>query len=97
LSQTIVQGELRGRLGFKGVTITDALEAGALTSIGSIPERGVRVAEAGMDLLLYSAKDVSEGASGLDGLVNALESGRLDRATFEAAAERVIALRQQTG
>ena len=32
----IVRGELRGRLGFGGVTITDALEAGALKSYGTI-------------------------------------------------------------
>jgi beta-N-acetylhexosaminidase len=93
LSRTIVQGELRERLGFGGVTITDALEASALTPFGSIGERGVRAAEAGMDLLLYSAKDVSQGTAGVDALVTALETGRLDRATFEAAAERVIALR----
>ena len=30
LSPNVVQGELRGRLDFTGVTITDALEAGAL-------------------------------------------------------------------
>ena len=34
LSATIVQGELRKRLGFAGVTITDALEAGALKNFG---------------------------------------------------------------
>lgn len=30
-SPAVVQGELRDRLGFRGVTVTDALEAGALT------------------------------------------------------------------
>jgi Domain of unknown function (DUF5979) len=40
-----------------------------------------------------TGKDVSQGTDGPDGLVDALETGRLDRATFEAAAERVIALR----
>jgi beta-N-acetylhexosaminidase len=28
LSSAVVQGELRGRLGYRGVSITDALEAG---------------------------------------------------------------------
>jgi beta-glucosidase-like glycosyl hydrolase len=28
----VIQGELRGRLGYQGVTVTDAIEAGALNS-----------------------------------------------------------------
>ena len=35
MSSAIVQGELRQRLGFKGVTVTDALEAGALRAFGT--------------------------------------------------------------
>ncbi len=46
LSPTIVGGELRQRLGFTGVTITDALEAGALQPFGTIRNRA-RMAAAG--------------------------------------------------
>src|SRR6185437_9196635 len=35
LSPTIVGGELRQRLKFRGVTITDALEAGAIAPFGT--------------------------------------------------------------
>jgi len=35
LSPRIVRGELRGRLKFRGVTITDAIEAGALQNFGN--------------------------------------------------------------
>ena len=35
LSSAAVQGELRGQHGFTGVTITDALEAGALAAYGT--------------------------------------------------------------
>jgi beta-N-acetylhexosaminidase len=98
LSRTIVQGELRRRLGFRGVTITDALEAGALNPItASIPERGVLAADAGMDLLLFSGRNVSQGTGGVDALVNALDSGRLNRGTFRAAVQRVIKLREKIG
>ena len=34
LSRRVIQNELRGRLGFRGVTITDALEAGSLDAYG---------------------------------------------------------------
>ena len=39
LSRTVIETELRGRLGFRGVTITDSLAAGALRSYGSLPRR----------------------------------------------------------
>jgi beta-N-acetylhexosaminidase len=97
LSHKIVNDELRGRLGFGGVTITDALEAGALTPLGSISENAVRAAGAGMDLLMFAGKDPTTGAGGVDALVSALGSGTLDRAAFEASANRVIALRQRIG
>jgi beta-N-acetylhexosaminidase len=93
LSAAVVQGELRQRLGFTGVTITDALEAGALRSSGSLGNRGVLAAGAGMDLLLYAGRNVSDGVSGLSALVAALRSGKLSRSAFNASVARVLALR----
>ncbi|HMH93363.1 MAG TPA: glycoside hydrolase family 3 N-terminal domain-containing protein, partial [Streptosporangiaceae bacterium] len=93
MSARIVQGELRGRLGFGGVTITDALEAGALKSYGSIAHRALLAAQAGMDLILCSAQSTTEGTECLSGLEGGYGSGALPRAGFEAAAARVMALR----
>jgi len=93
LSATIVQGELRERLGFGGVTITDALEAGALSDFGGYAERGVLAARAGMDLILCSARDVSQGQVVVTVLADALDDGQLDAAAFDAAVQRVMALR----
>jgi beta-N-acetylhexosaminidase len=93
LSSTVVQGELRGRLGYQGVTITDALEAGALTAFGSYGQRAVLAAQAGMDLLLCSAQDPSEGQTVTSALASALDSGQLNSAAFDAAVQRVTALR----
>jgi beta-N-acetylhexosaminidase len=93
LSSTVVQGELRGRLGYQGVTITDALEAGALAAFGSYGQRAVLAARAGMDLLLCSAQDPSEGQEVTSALASALDSGQLGSAAFNAAAQRVTALR----
>jgi beta-N-acetylhexosaminidase len=93
LSPTIVQGELRGRLGFCGVTITDALEAGAIASFGTPGQTCVLAAQAGMDVLLASARDVTEGQAVVTGLAGALQSGTLDAGSFLAAVDRVTALR----
>ncbi|HET9381953.1 MAG TPA: glycoside hydrolase family 3 N-terminal domain-containing protein [Streptomyces sp.] len=92
LSPAVV-GELRNRLGFTGVTITDALEAGALSAFGTTGQRAVKAAAAGMDLLLCSARDVSQGAGAVTALRDALAAGTLDGAAFDAGAQRVAALR----
>ena len=61
LSSAVVQGELRGHIGWQGVTITDALEAGALSAYGNAGQRAVDAAEAGMDLLLCSCARLTQG------------------------------------
>jgi beta-N-acetylhexosaminidase len=93
LSSAVIQGELRGRLGYQGVTVTDAIEAGALTAFGSYGQRAVLAAQAGMDLMLCSAQDPTEGQAVVTALASALDGGQLDSATFTAAAQRVTALR----
>ncbi|MFD0636244.1 glycoside hydrolase family 3 N-terminal domain-containing protein [Catenulispora yoronensis] len=61
MSSTVVEQELRGRTGFKGVTVTDALEAGALQAYGGAGNRAFSAAAAGMDLLLCSSGDPAQG------------------------------------
>jgi beta-N-acetylhexosaminidase len=95
LSRRIIEGELRNRLGFDGVTITDALEAGALSAFGGIPNRSRLSAKAGADLLLYSAQDVTEGIAGHRALTRALRTGEINRSRFERSARRVLQLRRQ--
>lgn len=94
LSPNVVQGELRGRLDFTGVTITDALEAGALQPFGSTQHRALRAALAGMDLLLCAAQDVTQGEQASAELAADYTDGTLDGPTFLAAVNRVITLRQ---
>ncbi|MGZ9837570.1 glycoside hydrolase family 3 N-terminal domain-containing protein [Tsukamurella ocularis] len=61
MSRTILQTHLRGRLGFRGTIITDALEAGGLAAYGSTGNRAVAAVRAGADLLCCSARDVAQG------------------------------------
>lgn len=93
LSATIVQGELRKRLHFRGVTITDALGAGALEAYGGTSHRAVLAAGAGMDLLLCASQSVGEGVSAENALAGALRDGALSASTFDVAVVRILALR----
>jgi len=93
LSPTVIGQELRGRNAFTGVTITDALEAGAVSAFGPAGQRAVAAAGAGMDLILCSARDASQGEAATAALASALGSGQLDPAAFNAAVNRVTSLR----
>lgn len=94
LSRTVVQRELRGRVGFRGVTISDDLAAPAFAAHGGQPGAAVGAARAGVDLLLFAGT-----YDGADGAARALESAigtrRVDRGELEAGAARVMALRER--
>jgi len=92
LSPEIVTGVLRGRMGFKGVVITDALEMAGATSRGSYGEVAVQAIEAGCDLLLYS-KLTPGPDEALAALREALGSGRLAPERIAASLERIRKLR----
>jgi beta-N-acetylhexosaminidase len=92
-TRAIATGELRHRLGFEGVTITDALETPAVEHFGSTPEAAVAGARAGADLLLYAKLGSAQAA--WRALVKKLSAGALDRGEFERAAQRVLRLRSE--
>ena len=93
LASVVVQGELRKRLGYTGVTITDALEAGALRAYGGTAQRAVMAATAGMDLLLCSVQDPSQGIAAVTALTGAYRAGSLNRTKFRDSVRRILALR----
>jgi beta-N-acetylhexosaminidase len=98
LSPMVIQRELRSRLGYRGVAITDSLGAGALAGIEGFAERGRFAAVAGEDLVLCSAQSPShntpnDGVAALHGIAAAIASHETSRTAAEQAAARVIALR----
>ena len=95
LSRPIIRGELRRRLGFRGVTITDALEAGGLEDFGPIPHRGVLAARAGADLLLFSEQEIEEGVAGYGELRRTFQGGSMDEREFHGSVGRVLRLRNE--
>jgi beta-N-acetylhexosaminidase len=93
LSPAIVQGELQSRVGFQGVTITDALGAGALGAYGSVQNRTMLAARAGMDALLCTATKPLPAWKCVAGLQQGYQDGALPKATFEGQLAQVLALR----
>jgi beta-N-acetylhexosaminidase len=85
--------ELRVRLGFHGVSISDALGTVAVRAFGGPAEAGVAAARAGTDLLLFT--DYGAAAKANRALRRKLRAGRLDRERFERSVQRVLSLRHR--
>jgi len=92
-ARPIATGELRTRLGFEGVSITDALESVAVRAFGGPAKAGVAAVAAGVDLLLFA--DYGAGASAHRALVRRLRAGTADRVAAEESAGRVLRLRDR--
>lgn len=92
-ARPIVTGELRGRLGFDGVTVTDALGTVAVEDFGGPAVAGLAAVRAGVDLLLFN--DLNSAEAGWKALVSKLRARKLPRAEFEAAVQRVLDLREK--
>lgn len=85
--------ELRGRLRFKGVSVTDALDTPATARFRSAGRLGVETARAGTDIALF-AGTYSRGDRAARAMAAALRRGRLSRRAFERSVVRVLALRK---
>jgi beta-N-acetylhexosaminidase len=92
-SRPIATGELRTRLGFEGVSVTDALDTVAVRAFGGPAKSGVAAARAGSDLLLFTDLPAAEQA--WRALVARLRDGALDRGDFQRSAQRVLDLRAE--
>lgn len=91
LSNAIATHELRDRLGFEGVSVTDSLDATAARAFGSSGEIALAGARAGSGLLLFSSAD--HAAAAARALKHGLKSGKLDRGEFAESVQRVLELR----
>ena len=92
-TRQIATGELRGRIGFDGVSITDALESVAVRDFGGPGKVAIAGAEAGTDLLLFA--DYRGAATAYEEMLRGLRAGDLRRAPFETSAGRVLRLRHR--
>ncbi|PRY02639.1 glycoside hydrolase family 3 protein [Allonocardiopsis opalescens] len=93
-SPAVVGELLRGRLGFDGLVITDALEMRAASADIGLPEASVRALLAGCDLLCLGASQYEDVVAAIRAaIVAAVREGRLPVERLEDAAERVRRVR----
>ncbi len=89
LSKAMTTDYLREELGFDGVVITDSLRMKAITNEYDASEVGILVLEAGGDLILLP----DDFQSCYEGIINALDSGRLTEERIDRSLRRLFALK----
>ena len=90
LAPEVVSGLLREELAFGGVIVSDDLLAPAIALSRSRREAAVAASAAGVDLLLFAAREAPGIAAAL---VEATEAGELEAAELRSSCERVVALK----
>ncbi len=96
LSPAMIDGVLRGELGFQGVVVTDSLYMGALNQRWSVPQAAVLAIKAGADLVIgpYNPQLVQQTK---DALEQAVSNGTLSKARIDLSVQRVLTLKIQMG
>jgi beta-N-acetylhexosaminidase len=106
LSPTLIDGVLRGQLGYQGVVVSDAMEAKSVTEFmqqqgytdpaQAIGEASVRAILAGEDLIECPVNPVlAQGV--INAVTQAVISGRISQARLLESVRRIISLKVKLG
>ena len=98
LSPSVINGLLRGRLGYDGVVVTDDLQMDAIAAEYTLEEVVLRAIGAGADILLFGNNleyDPAIVAKVQAIIARAVEDGTISRARLEASWRRILKLKRQ--
>lgn len=93
VAPNILTGVLRDSLGFRGLTVTDALNMGGVVSKYGAGEATVLAFLAGADLLLMPVN----AAEAIDAMEAAVTSGRIPRERLDESVRRVLEWKKRLG
>ncbi|WP_201381569.1 glycoside hydrolase family 3 protein [Ktedonobacter sp. SOSP1-85] len=92
LSPNVVTNILRKQLNFQGVIISDTLWMGGVSNTYDLSHAAVLAVKAGTDLLL-GPRGLTETATMLEGLAQAVHSGTITTQQIDASVTRILALK----
>lgn len=93
LNHAVLTELLREDMGFDGLLFTDAMDMSAITRQHSAEEAAVRAVEAGADVILMPPSP----AQAIDGIVAAVESGRISEERIDASVRRLLQTKEAIG
>ena len=94
LSSAVIDGFLRGELGFRGLVFSDNLDMGAIANVYGSSESAVLALLAGNDVLLLGKGDYPASFAAV---VDAVKSGRIPRGRIEASVARILEAKRRLG
>lgn len=93
LSKTMIIDELRGRLGFEGVVISDSFVMGAITQRYAPSDVAVRFIQAGGDMILMP-ENLQEAYRGV---LAAVDGGAIEESRIDESVERILEVKKRAG
>ena len=93
LSKTMITDELRGRLGFEGVVISDSFVMGAITQRYAPGDVAVRFIQAGGDMILMP-ENLQEAYRGV---LAAVDGGAIEESRIDESVERILEVKKRAG
>lgn len=97
LSEPVMTGLLRQKLGFTGLAVSDDMGAmKAITDNYTPADAAVRAVQGGVDFLILSA-ELPQQRQARDGLLAAVKDGRISRERLEQAIRNVLTVKARFG
>ncbi|HEX7066240.1 MAG TPA: beta-N-acetylhexosaminidase [Bacillales bacterium] len=96
MSQKVITGMLRDKLGFDGVVITDDMTMGAIKENYKIDQAAVRSVKAGADIVLV-AFNYNQQISVLHALKQAVKDGEISKEQLNRNVRRILRLKRGYG
>ena len=94
LSKNVMQNLLRDQLGFDGVIITDDMDMGSISVDLPRSELGVRVIQAGGDVILV-CHEYSNQLQVFNGILDAVADGRISEARLDDSVRRILLMKMK--
>ena len=89
LSYKVVTGELRDKLGYNGVVITDSMAMGAIVNYYSSGEAAKLAVKAGVDIILMP----EDFEAAVEALESAVQTGEISEERINESVRRILALK----
>ena len=93
MSAEVIEGMLKGELGFEGIIITDSLRMGAITENYTPEEIGIMALKAGNDMILMP-KDLKATHKGI---VDAVASGEISEERINESVRKILRMKIEKG
>lgn len=91
VSKTMITDELRGKLGYNGVVVTDSLAMGAVADMYESGELAVKIIDAGADILLMPA----DMKAAVEALEEAVKNGTISGQRINDSVRRILILKSE--